>query len=241
VVQRLNAPQRRRRDARGAPYRYTLVVEVALDVYRAAVVLVRETLRHGIRPAIGVAAAVRAPVDLHDQVVRTVVIERSIEVEAEPRVRRGRDVLRALAVNQYGRVAAVVGREVVGEGRAFRVAATQLEVVVRPRTAGVRVPLPFRNGPRRNGVTRQNQSLAPYRVDASTSPERVRAIRVRAAYRNRGREGRTGHEHAGAPYEHKFHGNASLVITLSSNWQYVSCIFIIIAAEIIVNKKNNLI
>jgi hypothetical protein len=237
VVQRLHAPQRRRRDARGAADRYALVVEVTPDVHRAAVVLVREALRHGIGAAVGVAAAVRIPVDLHDQVARTVVIERSIEVEAEPHVRRGRDVRRGLAVNQDGRIAVVVGREVIGEGREFRVAAPQLEVVIRPGTTGVRVPLPFRNGPRRNGVRRQNQSLAPHRVDASTSPERVRAIRARAADRNRGRESRAGYEHAGAPYEQTFHGNASLEITLISNFLYVSRTFIIIAAQMIVNNK----
>lgn len=159
-------------------------MEVAPEVHRAAVILIREAAGHGVGAAIGVTAAVRIPVYLHDQVVRTVVIERSIEVEAEPRVRRGRDVLRALVVDEDGGIAAVVGREVIGEGREARVAAPQLEVVVRPGTTGVRVPLPFRNGPRRNGVTRQNQSLAPYRVDASTSPERVRAIRVRPADRN---------------------------------------------------------
>lgn len=199
MVQRLHAPQRRRRDARGAADRYPLVVEVAPDVYRTAVVLVREAPGNGVGVAISVAAAVRVPLDLHDQVVRAVVVERSIEVEAEPHVRRGRDILRALAVNQYGRIAAVVGGEVTGKGRAFRVAATQLEVVERPGAAGVRVPFPFRDGPRRNGIRRQNQSLAPYGIDASTSPERVQRIRTRAADGYRTGEGRAGHQHARTP------------------------------------------
>jgi len=209
VVQRLHAPQRRGRNARRAD-RYPLIVEVTRDVHRAAVVRVGEPGRLGIGAAIAVPAAVRVPVDLHYQVTRAVVVERGIEIEPEPHARRGRDICRARVVNLDGRVAVVVGREIVSESRTARVATPQIEIVISTGAARVRIPFPSRDGPRRNGVGRKNQSLAPYGIDASTSPERVRRVRTRAADRNCNGQGRTGDEHTRTPYERRLHGNASL-------------------------------
>lgn len=75
-------------------------------------------------------------------------------------------------------------------------AAPELEVVERAGAAGVNVPFPFRYRTGGNGVRRQNQTLAPNGIDASTSPEWVRGVRTLAAHDKGIRERRTGSQRA---------------------------------------------
>lgn len=155
-----------------------------------------EAGRHRIRPAIRVTAGIGIPFDFHDEVVLTVVIERRIEVKPEPGGNRTRDVLRAAAVHLDRRVARVIIGKIVGERRQVSMAAPEFEIIERTRTAFVDVPFPSRYLTCGYGVRRQNQSLAPHGIDASTSPEGVHSVRTLAAHGNGIRERRTGSQRA---------------------------------------------
>ena len=164
-------------------------MQVIIYPRRVTVVLVHAS-RSGRAPVIvRVAAGVAAPLDLDDQVVFAVIVETGSEREAEPGVRRSGDVLGTLVIDLYRRVAAVVAGEIGRERRLIGVAEFKAKIVERTgtyRRAGE--PLPLHNGPRRDGVSAQNQVLAPYGIDASTSPERVRSRYARATDGNGTRE-----------------------------------------------------
>lgn len=184
VVQRLDAAERRRRYAQ-ITGRYTHVMQVIIYPRRVAVVLIHAS-RGGRTPVIvRVAARVAAPLDLDDQVILAVVVEAGSERETEPSVRRSGDILGALGIDLHRRVAAVVAGEIGRERRLLGVAELDAEIIERARAhrrAGV--PLPLNDRPGGDRVGTQNQILAPYGIDASTSPKWVRGGYARAAYRN---------------------------------------------------------
>lgn len=164
-------------------------MQVIIYPRRVTVVLIHAS-RGGRAPVIvRVAAGVAAPLDLDDQVVFAVVVETGSEREAEPGVRRSGDVLGTLVIDLYRRVAAVVAGEIGRERRLIGVAEFKAKIVERARSHGrTSVPFPLHDGPRGDGVSTQNQVLAPYGIDASTPAERVRGRYARATDRNGTRE-----------------------------------------------------
>jgi hypothetical protein len=164
-------------------------MQVIIYPRRVTVVLIHAS-RGGRAPVVvGVAARVAAPLDLDDQVVLAVVVEGGTEREAEPGVRRGGDVLGTLGIDLHRRVAAVVTGEIGRERGVLSVAELNAEIIEGARAhrrAGV--PLPLHDRPGGDRVGAQNQILAPYGIDASTSPERIRGRYTRATDYNGIRE-----------------------------------------------------
>ena len=171
-------------------------MKITRHVGAPAVGGVDEATRHGIRPAVRITAGIGIPINLHDEVVYPVVLKRRIEIEAEPSRRHDANVLGAPAVYFHRLIARVISSEIRGERGEVGVTATEFEIVERTRVTGVGVPFPFRYRAGGNGVRRQNQSLAPYGVDASTPAERIRGVRTLAAHNNGIRERRSGSQRA---------------------------------------------
>lgn len=130
-----------------------------------------------IRPAVVVAF----PPHLEEQVVRAVVAERRVKLEAEPLVGRSGDAARVAVVNLDRRIAVVVVDVRIGQRGFGGVATLKPELV---KIAGIlrqrRVPFPFGNVAGGSGVRLQDQRLAPEGV-ISTSAERVVGREIAAA------------------------------------------------------------
>jgi len=172
-VQGLYATHRRGTYGRGFQ-RDAHIMDVVKQVSRGAVQAHDAAGRPRAPIITSLGAAVAAPIDFHYQVGFPVILERRTEREPEPGVRRGRHRLGNLGIDQGGRIAAVVGCEIPGEGRTRRVAEFYLEVVKTPGgDRGRSVPLPLLYGPLGDCVRRQNQVLAPQGIAASTPVERV--------------------------------------------------------------------
>lgn len=125
AINRLNAPQRRRRDGASRdsnPH----VVEVVRYLSLVGVTVIRRRpldIRIHIPACLGrpvgvrVAVVIAYPPYFEKQVVGAVVLERLVEVEAEPFVRRGGDARRVAVINLERRFAVVVFGVRVGERR----------------------------------------------------------------------------------------------------------------------------
>ena len=194
IIQRLDAAQRRRRDAQSAD-RDTHIVQVVVQVERPAVIIIYATGGRRAPVIVRAAAGIAAPLNLDDEVIFAVIIEGRRKREAEPTIRRSVDVLGAVLVNFDGRFAAVVPVEIPGQCREGRMTHFDAEIVVRARAHGrTGVPFALRKSPRGYLIRAQNQVLAPYGINPSTSAERVRSRRALAADRKRFRIRRTGRQ-----------------------------------------------
>lgn len=149
-----------------------------LDVRTYVPARVRPPIR--IRPAVVVAF----PPHLEEQVIRAVVGERLVEVEAEPLVGGRGDATGVAVINLDRRLAVVVVDVRIGQRGFGGVATLEPELV---KIAGIlrqrRVPLPPGNIAGGNGVRLQDQCLAPEGV-VSTSAERIVNREIAAAYRD---------------------------------------------------------
>ena len=130
---------------------------------------------------ISVAVVVALPPHLEQQIVRAVVAERLVKLEAEPLVGRSGDAAGIAVVNLNRRLAVVVVGVRFGQRGSGGVATLEPELV---KIAGILrqggVPLPFGNIAGGNGVRLQDQRLAPEGV-VSTSAERIVNREIAAA------------------------------------------------------------
>ena len=168
---------------------------IRVPALRIAVHDIREAAPavHGEIPLrIPAAVVVLLPPHLDDEVAPAVVLERRVEIEAEPGIGRNGACGRGVAaVDRDGRVAVVVVDESVGEGREGRVAERQAVIVVAARRQVHRgVPFPPGYGPGREAVALEHQNLVPAGRDPST-----RGVRRRAAGRPEA-----------FPYDYQFRG-----------------------------------
>lgn len=98
------------------------------------------------------------PIDLDYQVAPAVVLEAGVEGPTEPGAAFRVNTLLAPGVDFYGRIAVVVGLEVLGQLGQRRVAHKEFKIVIRSRFVldprEVALPLPLRYRARGDGVAR---------------------------------------------------------------------------------------